>query len=193
MALRRLCLVAFVLAPALAGCGGGSGTARTPASPTIQAPSPVAPATGVKVPGTGYAFRVPEHWRDVTKQVSTPGVDTAAAAATATAGFTSNINVVVANRAFTAGELTEVTERARSQVDGNANDYRIEEPTRVADALAGHLRGMHDSGKTSYWLEQYLISHGKHTYVVSFSYSPKVPEAKRDQQIASVLASWTWD
>jgi len=200
MAHRRLGLAALVLAPVLAGCGGTSGAEKTPASPTIdtssptiEAPSPtVAAATGVEVPGTGYSFRAPTQWRDVTKKVSKAGVDTAAAAATATAGFTSNINVVIADRAFTAAQLDQVTERARSQVDGQADNYQIETPTTVAGALAGHLRGTHEANKASYWLEQYLISHGKHTYVVSFSFSPKVPETKRDKQIASVLASWTW-
>ncbi len=201
MAPRRLWLVALALAPLLAGCGGGPGGSADPgtsASPTpstapvIATPSPAAAATGIKVAGTGYAFRAPARWRDVSKQVSARGVDTAVAAARATAGFTSNINVVISNESFAADQVEQFTENARVQVDGTTSDSVVEQPTRVAGAVAGHLRGMHNSGKTSYWLEQYLISHGTHTYVVSFSFSPKVPAAKRNHQVASVLASWSW-
>lgn len=150
------------------------------------------PAQGPRIHGSGYSFRVPTDWRDIGDVTSARGADTAAAAVKPVDGFTSNINVVIVDRSFTRDQVDEVTRRARTEVGGSSSKYLIARPTTVAGSIAGHLRGPHSYGTAEYWLEQYLIAHGSHTYVASFSFSPKVPVKARDRQIASVLASWSW-
>ena len=200
MAPRRLLapVGGALITVALAGCGGSSTTSSSAtigpsdAASTLAAPASAAPARGSRIKGTGYSFRVPKGWRDIGSTVSARGADTAAAAAAPVAGFTTNVNVVIVNQSFTRAQVGEVTRRARAEVGADSASYLVAAPTTVAGSVAGHLRGPHTYGKAKYWLEQYLISHDDHTYVASFSFSPKVAAGTRDQQIAAVLASWSW-
>lgn len=206
----RASVVAVALAPLLAACGGTAAPAAAPsasgsptapsstASPVSAPSSPAAvsgsarPATGPRISGAGYSYRAPKGWRDFGSTLSAKGADSAAAALTPTHGFTSNVNVVIVDESFGRDQVDAVAERARDEVDAGSHTYKVLAPTTVAGSIAGHLGGPRTSSGATYWLEQYLISHGSHTYVVSFSFSPKVPGSERSKEIAEILASWTW-
>jgi len=198
----RLSALAWLVAPALVACGGATTPttpqpARDPSTGTtapapITAPTAIPAPTGITITGSGYSFRVPKHWRNVTGTIAARGIDAAAAADLPVAGFANNINVSVSDTAFTRDQLDMVTELARAKVGVHSTDYAVAAPTLVAGAIAGHLRGPYQLAKKKYWLEQFLVAHSGHTYVVSFSFSPAVSAAKRDKLIASVLSGWTW-
>lgn len=209
-----------VLAAVLAGIlgtglvtGCGEGAPRSPASsvspatasssavrsaspPTaVPPPAPVtaAPAHGARLTGRGYSFRLPRGWRDVTRTVDhRGGVDRAAGARVADHGFNSNVNVVVTRGALTPAQIAQVTRSIEQRIRRTAPSYAVRRPVLVAGEHAGHLAGLRSRAEPPYWLEQYVLSHRRRAYVVSFSFSPHVPAAERHHVIGAVLASWTW-
>jgi hypothetical protein len=201
---------AVTCAAVAAGCGTHHGAAAAPVptspatSPTTTAapdaaalpsPAPITArsATGIEVNGTGYRFRAPKDWRDVTSALSgNAGVDRAAGARRAEHGFNSNVNVVVTRGALTPSQVVTVTRHIRDRIRPSAPSYAVLPPVLIAGEPAGHLAGLRSGAKPPYWLEQYVLSHGTHAYVVSFSFSPRVPAAQRRATTASVLASWRW-
>lgn len=196
--------------PGLTACGAGhpsSGT--TPSTPSTASstptpqpsgtPTPAAavstpsgPATGARIAGTGYSFRVPSGWRDVTAKLGQPGVDRAAAASTPVGGFRSNVNVVRVPKAIAAGQLAAVVRSVRARMLGSAPHYAVRPPTSVDGTVGGHLAGVRTQGGTRYWLEQFVLPDARSTLVVSFSFSPRLPAADRSRTIDAVLASWRW-
>lgn len=183
----------------LAGCGAsaspttGDPGSKTPSSAPSAAPITASPMTGTAVHGTGYRFSVPRDWRDVTARLDRDDVDRAAAAAVPDHGFDSNVNVVVTDGRVAPGQLPAVVGRIHDQMQSSAPGYRVLAPRTVAGVRAGRLAGVRHQGDASYWLEQYVFARGDHTYIVSFSFSPKVPAPQRSGTIESVLASWRWD
>ena len=148
-----------------------------------------APATGARVVGDDYRFRVPTGWRDYTKQLDDDRVDRAAASVR---GSRSSVNVVLTDQSITSGQLDAVLETIRDKILPSAPAYEILPEVTVAGARAGHLGGLRTQDRTKYWLEQYVFGHGAHTYIVSFSFPPKVRAAARARTIGAILASWRW-
>lgn len=210
-------LLALLGAGLVAGCDGASGSAATSpsrnatprasapasgsasasasASSTAPRPTPLsaAPARGARITGQGYTFRIPQGWRDVTARVDHHGgVDRAAGARVADHGFNSNVNVVVTPGALTPAQIIQVTRSIEQRIRPSAPSYAVRPPVLVAGEHAGHLAGLRSRAEPPYWLEQYVLSHGHRAYVVSFSFSPRVPAAQRRHAIDAVLASWTW-
>ncbi|MGN6250620.1 MAG: hypothetical protein ACTHNS_02270 [Marmoricola sp.] len=205
-----------------AGCGGSTTPTgpRSPTGPVTTAPSPTAstplpsfpgtpksrpsplpsparlraaPPTGPVLAGTGYRFRVPAGWRDVTGTLDrTSGVDEAAGAREAVDGFNSNVNVVVTHGALTTSQVITVTASIRDRIRPTAPHYAVRQPVLIDGETAGHLAGLRSRAKPPYWLEQLVVSHGSHAYVVSFSFSPRLPASRRERLVASVLAGWSW-
>lgn len=179
------------------GPSSASHGAATSASPSATGPQPspvtAVPAHGAGIRGRGYTFRIPQGWRDVTARVDhRGGVDRAAGARVADHGFNSNVNVVVTPGALTPAQIVQVTRSIEQRIRPSAPSYAVRPPVLVAGEHAGHLAGLRSRAKPPYWLEQYVLSHGHRAYVVSFSFSPRVPASQRRQVIDAVLASWTW-
>ena len=84
---------------ALAGCSSNPGN-DSPSASEAQEPT-AAPATGVTIEGSGYAFVAPEGW-EVPADFSLPGADVIVADLTDSDGFADNVNVFLSP----AGELT---------------------------------------------------------------------------------------
>jgi len=204
MQFRRVGLVLVgALVVATGGCSGnGSATKDRPSasatpSPALPSASPLpTPAKsgsqGPEVAGTGYRFRVPQGWRDVTSMISRQGVDRGAAAAVPTHGFTSNVNVVIVQQKVPDNGLGQVVETIRKSATGYAPGYAVRAPTTVAGGVAGHLSGLRSQDGAKYWVDQFILPHDALTYVVSFSFSPRIPAATRTRMIAGMLGTWQW-
>lgn len=202
-------LSALLLAGALvAGCGeddrGGAGDPpppSTPASPppSAEAPSPSPrsdlgePATGPMVKGTGYTYRLPAGWRDTTRLVKArqPIVDTAGTERATTDGFADNITVGFDTAPGATLDSIEaaVPSRLRSLVPDLQVRRRV-----LVDGLEGvHHGGAARDGDRRFHLEQVVtLGDDSRLGVISFSFSPGVPAARRARLVDSVLASWSW-
>ncbi len=194
-----LALVVGVAAGCGSGPGTGSGTRRASSPPTASPevahpgrPVTAAPANGQVLHGSGYRVQVPANWHQVTHRRLSNGVDRAAGAALPVHGFASNLSVVVTPDGFAVPELAAVTRRIRARMGRAGPQVSILPQAQIAGMPAGHLAGLRKKSGTTYWLDQYVVAHGGHGYVVSFAFSPSVRPAKRKQLIASVLGTWTW-
>jgi hypothetical protein len=194
-------LLALACALVAGGCGAAgqdasahAGDPTTPAPSAPSAPAPTAsPADGPAVTGSGYTFHLPHGWRDITSKLRRrSGVDHVAGALTAVGGFRSNVSVVVKPGGLSAPQVATVTRTILDRMRASAPHDAMLPPTTVAGSPAGHLAGLSHRATRPYWLEQYVVGHGDHTYVLSFAFSPKVSASERRATIDSMLASWSW-
>ena len=199
--MRKLAQVTTTLVLAtvvLSGCGDDARDVdETTGDPTASPSDPVAatdwgkPATGPKVTGTGYTYRVPTIWADVTKRAKTmqARVDTAASEKAATDGFADNLSVDVGSEDVTLDQLA-----TSIPVELEALVKKLEALPRVTiDGVeALHFRGPARSAGTDYFLEQFAAVHDGGVVVINFSLGRSMTAARRDALIASVMASWKW-
>ncbi|MBN9224515.1 MAG: hypothetical protein ABS63_11055 [Microbacterium sp. SCN 70-27] len=148
----------------------------------------VAPATGELISGTGYTYSVPEGWADPGE---VPGFspDSIAADLTDDDGFADNVNVILSP----AGKVTpeQVESAGVKELEGaGATDVTVQPRVKIAGQESAHLSAALASGGTTYAAEQYYVSNGDQTYVVTFSFSPTVGAKERVALAESVLASW---
>ena len=205
----------MLVALALSGCGGPVTTSaqeKPKASPSSTTPTSTTPSPSASAPssspdpaprsgntrhieGTGYAFTAPVGWRDVTEKLkgTSLGVDRAAASTRPMGGFADNVNVVIAGGGqATPAQLDAAAQQIKQAMRASAPAYRILPRTSVAGTPAAHLAGMRTQGKTRYWLEQYVVVRSEAGYVISFSFSPVTPPARRQQLVRAILAHWSW-
>ncbi|WP_310962368.1 hypothetical protein [Nocardioides terrisoli] len=190
----------------VSGCGSGhpaassgpgsaapSASHPTPSPSSTATPPTAPPAKGAQVTGTGYRLRLPKGWRDVTSKLKTDtGIDRAAGAVQSVHGFRSNFNVVVTDGSLTMAQLPTVTANIRQRMLSTAPKYAVLPQTRIAGSPAGHLAGLRSEVNKPYWIDQYVVLGPDHCYIISFSFSPKVPTHQRQHTIDSVLTSWSW-
>ncbi|SIN77281.1 hypothetical protein [Agromyces cerinus] len=173
---------------ALAGCSSNPGN-DSPSASEAQEPT-AAPATGVTIEGSGYAFVAPEGW-EVPADFSLPGADVIVADLTDSDGFADNVNVFLSP----AGELTP--ERVESmgvvELEGaGATEVTVRERIAVSGSESPHISAGLSSNDADYLIEQYYVTQDGQTYVVTFSFSPTVSQPDRDELSESVLATWDW-
>lgn len=200
--MRCMIVAALTLALSLvSGCGSGtqddtkkpSGTSTSPATPSTQEPTSASrDMKGSLLQGDGYELALPKGWRDVTSHLKVDTIDLAAQASKRVAGYASNFNVTITAGKMSVNQLPAMTANLHKQLEQTAPSFSVLPQTTVAGAPTGHLAGLRSKVKPPYWLEEYVLIHDDHGYVVRFAFSPKVPIEKRRQQIHSVLNSWRW-
>lgn len=185
----NLTALAVAAAVALAGC-----SVLAPAQAPVPASAPQLsgiPATGLPISGNGYSFTAPVNW-DKPKSMATPaGVDVFAADLTDTDGFADNVNVVLSP----AGKVTpDQVESAgvKELKDVGAGVVTKRDRVTIAGSVSAHLSAGFDTGGVKYQIEQFYLTRGKQTYVVTFSFSPSVSITDRDAVAGSVLTTWIW-
>lgn len=180
-----LVLVALL---ALAGC---SSSPAVEAEPTDAADPGTSAATGDTISGTGYSFQVPEGWGEPEQEIEGFDPDAFAADLDDADGFSDNVNVILSP----AGEVTpeQVETLGVEELEGvGATDVEIGDRITVAGSESAHLSAALASEGTEYVVDQFYVTADGQTYVVTFSFSPTVSDADRDEIAESVLASWTW-
>lgn len=181
----RAAILGLAAALVLTACSSASPTA--PSAPEVSVPA----ATGPEITGTGYSYSVPEGWA-VPPDGTAPGADTIAADLTDDDGFVDNVNVLLSP----AGEVTseQVESQGVDELEGaGAEDVAIRDRITVAGSESAHLSAALSTSGVEYEIEQFYVTSEGQTYVVTFSVSPSVSEADRDELYGSVLASWTWE
>ena len=205
-------VVALLLSGVLAGCGGsdsavdepavdsggdtstGSSASGSPSPDATESGSPADPATDGQLIGDGYALTLPEGWQDATAQFQeySPLIDAGALDATQSGrSFSDNVNVL---RNADQPELpTAQAERQFAEELGTvASEVRVEEPADVAGVDAVHLTGRTRAGEVIAHTDQYICWVDEAYYVITFSYGDQTPPAQREEEVAAMLASWTW-
>jgi hypothetical protein len=199
--MRKLAQVttAMVLATlVLSGCGADAGDGdETDGDPTATPSAPLAatdwgrPATGPVITGTGYTYRVPKTWGDVTaraKKVQASS-DSAASEKAATDGFADNISVGYQSTDATLAELEAVLPAKLRSLVKKLDTL----PHVTIDGVeALHHRGLAQSAGTTYFLEQFAVLRDGRVAIINFSLGQSLPVAEREAMVASVMASWTW-
>lgn len=191
----------FAASLALVGCADSSATEPSKSAPAAtQASNPAAApgsgpdakqAAGKSIEGSGYSFVVPEGWAIPEDGAAQEGVDVLAANLADTDGFADNVNVVVSP----AGEVTpeQVESKGVKELENaGAKDVTARDRVTVGDWESAHLSAVFPHDADEYLIDQFYVSHDKQTYIVTFSFSPTVAEADRDDVSSSVLATWTW-
>lgn len=204
-----LASLALALTSTLAACGGDDdstpttgSTASTSATPTASpslsesaspSASDTAEAGGTTIDGTGYSFEMPKGWHEQTKrfQAINPQVDRAAASTDVSVGYADNVNVI---RTENLPEMTaDQAEKALvAEVKRVATDVEVQ-PRREIDGVESlHITGRTTVAKVKVRTEQFASYVDKTWYIITFSFSPKTPDAERQQQTESILDSWHW-
>lgn len=193
----------------LAGCGGDDGDAKESdpsSSPSAASPTPTAeesqapadtdfgaPAKGARVKGKDYTYRMPMAWKNMTQQARTvqKSIDSSAGEATFDDGFKDNVSV---NFDKAPGStLDDLEASVPDQLAKNVKKLDMR-PRVILDGVETlHYRGLFVSGASKYFLEQFTsIDEEARITIISFSFSPDLPKAERDQVVNGVLASWKW-
>jgi hypothetical protein len=191
----------------LAGCGDDSDSGSKSGDPGSSTASPsesesatesvsASPTTldGDMI-GAGYAYDLPDGWKDTTKQAKKlqATIDTAAAEAEPDDGFADNLNV--GYNQVGAATLDQLEATVPDQLANlvKKGDLEVLPHTEIAGVEAIHHRAPAALGATKYYLEQYAaITDDGNLAIITFSFSREVPEAKRNEVISTVIDSWQW-
>lgn len=167
-------------------------------SPSASPSSTVAPAGGIAMTGTGYAYHLPDGWEDISTQLkqSQPGIDTGGRAKPATPPFTSNMNTLTTPSQISgtpsASDLDGLAAQIKQEVASLAPTVQTKPQTQIAGAPAVHQEGEANSSGTKFYLVQYFAVYNGNNYGVTFAFPSGTNEADRTKIIEPVLASWKW-
>ncbi|MFS0868255.1 hypothetical protein AB3M83_13085 [Microbacterium sp. 179-B 1A2 NHS] len=176
---------------ALAGCSTAAPEVEESQAPTASAPA-VAPAAGGTVEGDAYVFSTPEGWGF--PEEAPEGYDETMFSAdlTDTDDFTDNLNVITSP----AGEITpeQVESDGVAELENvGATDVTVLDRVTAGGVESAHLTaGFASPEGVEYTIDQYYLTDAGQTHIVTFSFSPDVPQEDRDALAQSVLATWQW-
>ena len=190
----------------LASCGGKASTnsakgdtSASPSSSVSTAPSSTAaPAGGLSMSGTGYAYHLPKSWEDISAQLkkSQPGIDTGGRAKPATPPFTSNMNTLTTPSKIsgtpTQSDLDALASQIKQEVASLAPNVKTRPVTTIDGAPAVHQEGQATSAGTKFYLVQYFAVHKGNNYGLTFAFAKNTSPADRTKVVEPVLASWKW-
>ncbi|GAA1395224.1 hypothetical protein [Luteococcus peritonei] len=180
----------------------GSSPAATPSAQAVSS-GPVqpniwltTPATGSPVTGKGYGFKLPAGWADITQQIrsSQPeaGFDVAVQDATDSDGFASYFTVLSSGVADMVGR-TGFADFLKEELEGSgATGVVVLPETSLDGSRTLRLRGEMTQGKLTWHTEQWVVSHGQDTYVITFAANQKTTDAKMAEIFGPVVSSWKW-
>jgi hypothetical protein len=184
----RFAVILAALGPALVGCGGSDSSAKDKPVSTVSAK----PATGDTVTGTGYTFTAPKGWHKPKQKIAGFDPDALVFDTKDKDGFGDNLNVVfqdaphfkdadafekAAVQSLKAAHFGDVKARAQQQVDGET---------------AIHVTSTTTQNGNKNVTNQVDIIHKNVAYVVTFSFSLAVTQARQEALIQSVMTTWKW-
>ncbi|WP_405371603.1 MULTISPECIES: hypothetical protein [unclassified Microbacterium] len=189
--------LALATSLAFAGCASGgtepntSNESAAPAESSAPAAPAVEPAAGETVSGEGYSFKVPEGWgfpEDVPA-----GYDPSMFSADLTDadGFADNVNIITSPAGEITPEQVETAGVAELEGAGATNVTALDRVT-IGGKESAHLTAGFSAEGVDYTVDQYYLTADGQTHIVTFSFSPGVGQAERDELAESVLATWTW-
>ena len=169
-------------------------------SPSLSAgpSSTAAPSTGKAMSGTGYGYKLPKGWEDITSQLkqNQPGIDTGGRAKPATPPFTANMNTLTTPSKVTGDpsedDLSALASQIKAEVNSLAPNIVTKSNVTIAGAPAVHQEGPANSSGTKFYLVQYFAIHEGNNYGLTFAFRKKDSAAEREKVIQPVLASWKW-
>ena len=201
-------VVAVLLAAGLGSCGGdaperspsaaatGSSPSGSPSEGPTESPSGTSSGTVAgQLAGDGYTFALPEGWQDATEQFQEYSrlIDAGAVDAEQTGqGFSDNVNVL---RNADQAQLprAEAEQQFADELRTVASRVEVEPPATVDGVDAVHLTGRTRAGEVTALTDQYICFVDGAYYVLTFSYGAGTPRQQREQELAAMLDSWTWD
>ena len=163
-------------------------------SSTCSRPKPaaitVAPAAGMVITGTGYSFHAPAGW---TLPPRPTKADSYAISAQPHAnGLYDTVNVLAGEaNTDTLDDQEQNAAQYLEQVVG-ATQVKIRPRVDVAGQASVHVSALRSNQGDTEWSEQYSVTHGKTTFIITFASAPSASQAEREALAESVLASWTW-
>ncbi|QIX27648.1 hypothetical protein ncot_14370 [Nocardioides sp. JQ2195] len=192
------------------GCGGGSDDDAKGSEPSESASSPAsapapeesetptdtdfgAPAKGPLVKGDGYTYRMPAAWVNSTKQAKAvqKSIDSAAGEATFDDGFRDTVTVNF-DRA-PGSTLDDLEASVPDQLSEQVKKLDMQPHVILEGVETLHYRGLVVDGPSKYYLEQFTnLDDDSRITIITFSFSPDLPKARRDSVVNGVLASWKW-
>ena len=147
------------------------------------------PAAGDVIDGDGYSLTVPEGWMQVAQAPT--GADVAAMDSNDADGFADNLNVVISPAGLVSLDVVEQAGPAEIEAAGGTDVVVGERITAAGNEIA-HVTANATAQGVDYVVEQYALSSTDQTYLVTFSFSPEVPQSDRVALAESVLATWAW-
>lgn len=192
--------VALAAGLVLSACSGSPtapGTSSAPAAASASAPatasasaSASAPASsGRSIAGKGYRYTVPEGWGEPKTDVGQSAADSLAADLTDKDGFADNVNVVVVDAGSVTSQQIESQGPQQLKTAGFSK-VALEDRVKVAGVESPHITALQKSG--TYRIDQFYVLRKGKGYIVTFSFSPKVSEADRQDVTGPTLGSWNW-
>lgn len=191
--------LAVVLLPTLAACGGSDkaetkkkDSSSASSYPTIDA----TPAAGTSIKGTGYTYKLPADWQDITSQLkaSQPGIDSGGRSTPPTDPFTANLNTLttpnqVAASTPTKAELAEVAAQIKQEITPLAPSIKQLDPVTVDGVTTVRQEGAASNSGAKFYIEQFWLVAKGSSYGFTFAFPTSTPAAQRDTVTESVLAS----
>jgi hypothetical protein len=196
----------LLTATLLVGCGGNDDTSGDDPSPDPSATaseSPSAtpalrsdfgkPATGPRMKGKTYSYRLPKGWQDATKQAKSRQefVDTAGSEPTRTDGFVDNVNVGF--ESAPGATLDQLEDSIPLQLGSLVKKVQMLPRVSLDGIDAIHHSGPAELGPDKYFLDQFITLEEDGTItIVTFSLSRGLAPKERNRLVDSVIASWHW-
>ncbi|GAA1395228.1 hypothetical protein GCM10009599_20990 [Luteococcus peritonei] len=172
-----------------------SAVATTPAASSSAAAGgknvwATTPATGTTIKGSGYTYVVPKGWKDARKQAGANAakMDTVVANFGDTDGFAANINVIKTGIADLAKD-PEAFDKMREQLEAQGGTGIKELPATTLQGAPAVRYKVTMQGNSA---EQWLVSQGKETYVLTFSDGKNSTDPLMTKTFGPIVSSWKW-
>jgi hypothetical protein len=163
-------------------------------SDSCPAPAPAAntaaPAAGIVISGSGYAFHAPAGWTPPQRPVQADAY--AISAEPDAAGVYDTVNVLLG--APSTDSLPAQQRNAAQYLEQavGATQVKIRPRIEIAGDEAVHLSSLQSHQGVTVWSEQYSVTHGGTGVTVTFDFHENESQADREALADSVLAAWTW-
>lgn len=163
---------------------------ETPTEPeSAPTPSETPDSPGSTITGTGYTFDMPEGWgeQEYPEGVAAQKPDVYAVNGSDSDGFADNVNVLLSP----ASSVTK--EQIEQEFAAQKAKVAFKDSVTVAGSDSLRATTTMTTGGVTYDIEQiYPTDAEGQVYVVTFSFSPELPQEDRDQVVDQVVGSWTW-
>jgi hypothetical protein len=152
-------------------------------------------AAARRLAGDGYSFALPAGWRDATEQFKEYSELIDAGAVNAEQDgqpFSDNVNVL---RNADQAELppAQAEHQFVEELGTVAEGVKVQPAATVDGVEVLHLSGRTVAGEVTALTDQYIAYVDDVYFVVTFSYDSGTPRIQRKAEVASMLASWTWE
>lgn len=151
------------------------------------------PANGPSIKGTDYTYSVPDTWETPKNKPAGFDFDSLAVDSDDKDGFADNINVLREDPAPSGLTSEQLDKELGDQlVKQGAKDVETQTAVTIDGERATHISMSQELNGNKNLTEQYYVVRDGALYVITFSHSPDLSEADRDEVAGSVLTTWKW-